>query len=93
MVAIPFPEWQAKMNRDALLIQSASNASGVLHALLDMLRVWRDNGGDWNGKQCPAIRLTSFHLAFLMGGGSGADYPGDYAADSAWCQPTAQEGA
>jgi hypothetical protein len=89
----PLPEWQAKMNRDALLIQSACNASGVLHALLDMLRTWRDNGGDWNGAKCPAIRLTAFQLAFLMGASKGIDYAGDYSADHAACQPTAQEGA
>lgn len=69
----------------ALAIQSASNASGVAHTLLDGLTLWRELGGDWNGKQCAALRLISFHLAFLMGGGDGGAYPGDYHSDYDIC--------
>lgn len=72
--------------KDALLIQSASNASGVAHFLIDALAFWRGEGGSWNGKDCAAIRVVAFHLAYLTGTGDGITYAADYMRDSAICR-------
>lgn len=51
----------------ALLSQSACNASGLLNSALKCLHEWRDAGGDNNGKECIPFRFIIHHVSFLCG--------------------------
>lgn len=63
----------------ALLSQTACNAMGLLHSMVECLREWRaDNPGDSNGAECVPLRFMTFQFCFLTRFLSGADYPEKY---------------
>jgi len=71
----------SKWAKDALLIQAASNLSGVLISAAECLHEWRESGGSWNGQDCIPLKFMLFQASFLAGSGNGADYAGDYTRD------------
>ena len=61
--------------KKAIQVQSACNLTGVLNSMLEVARMVREEGGDWNH---PILRMYAEQVSFLTGGSSLESYQEAY---------------
>jgi hypothetical protein len=61
-------EFYSKWDEQTLYSQDACNPSGLLHSAGEMLRDWKNAGGNFQGNDCPHLKFLLYQIVFLVFG-------------------------